>query len=89
MAASSGDSVSTNGYSAMSFGYETALADNMGLLSHGYHDDASLYGTDGTTLTPLADGSLGVTDGDAAFVDYRPWPLTGDNGRFAWGRAQR
>lgn len=45
LAASSGDSVSTNGYSAMSFGYETALADNMGLLSHGYHDDASLYGS--------------------------------------------
>jgi hypothetical protein len=31
--------------------------------------------------------SLGL--GDAAFIAYRPWPLTGDNGRFPWGPAQR
>jgi hypothetical protein len=29
--------------------------------------------------------SLGL--GDAAFVPFRPWPLTGDNGPFPWGRA--
>ncbi|KAH8175714.1 hypothetical protein LIA77_04132 [Sarocladium implicatum] len=44
-----GDGILAGGYSAMGFGYETALADNMGLLSHGsgggYHDEASLYGT--------------------------------------------
>jgi hypothetical protein len=31
--------------------------------------------------------SLGL--GDAAFIAFRPWPLTGDNGRFPWGPAQR
>jgi hypothetical protein len=29
--------------------------------------------------------SLGL--GDAAFVPFRPWPLTGDNSPFPWGRA--
>lgn len=31
--------------------------------------------------------ATGLGLGDAAFIDYRPPPLTGDNGRFASGRA--
>jgi hypothetical protein len=31
--------------------------------------------------------ATGLGLGDAAFIDYRPWPLTGDNGRFASGPA--
>ena len=42
--------------------------DSIGELSAARSRMLRLYGTDGTTLTPLADGSLGVTDGDAAFV---------------------
>ena len=42
--------------------------DNIGELSAARSRLLRLYGTGGTTLTPLADGSLRVTDGDAAFV---------------------
>jgi len=42
--------------------------DNLGELSAARSRLLRLYGTDGTTLTPLADGGLRVTDGDAAFV---------------------
>ena len=42
--------------------------DNVGELSAAQSRLLRLYGTGGTTLTPLADGSLRVTDGDAAFV---------------------
>jgi hypothetical protein len=45
----------------------------------------------GHVATPrgLQATATGLGLGDAAFSDYRPWPLTGDNGPFAWGRAQR
>jgi hypothetical protein len=45
----------------------------------------------GHVATPrsLRATATGLGLGDAAFIDYRPWPLTGDNGPFPWGRAQR
>jgi hypothetical protein len=42
--------------------------DNVGELSAARSRFLRLYGTGGTTLTPLADGSQRVIDGDAAFV---------------------
>jgi hypothetical protein len=42
--------------------------DNVGELSAARSRMLRLYGTGGTTLTPLADGSLRVTDGEADFV---------------------
>jgi hypothetical protein len=42
--------------------------DAIGELSAARSRFLRLYGTGGTTLAPLADGSLRVTDGDAAFV---------------------
>jgi hypothetical protein len=40
------------------------------------------------TRQSLQATATGLGLGDAAFIEYRPWPLTGDNGRFAWDLAQ-
>lgn len=42
--------------------------DGLGELSAARSRALRQYGTDGTTLTPLSDGSVRVTDGDASFV---------------------
>jgi hypothetical protein len=42
--------------------------DGIGQLSAARSRFLRLYGTDGTTLTPQADGSLRVTDGEASFA---------------------
>ena len=41
------------------------------------------------TPRSLQAAATGLGLGDAAFIPYRPWPLTGDNGRFMSGPTQR
>jgi hypothetical protein len=46
--------------------------DSIGELAAARSRFLRLYGTSGTTLTPLADGALRVTDGDTSFVLPNP-----------------